>query len=145
MPNHFQQIKMWTMCGSIVLSRYFMMTSSNGNIFRVTSYCTLCGEFIFPHKGQWRGALMFSLICALINGSVNNREAGDLIRHRAHYDVTVIPYLLLVVYYQHRMLFGWGFSTSIPLLKGMIRRKWNMAVQSSKYKEGYWRGKVIDI
>ena len=31
-----------------------------------------------PHKGQWRGALMFSLICAWINGWVNNREAGDL-------------------------------------------------------------------
>ena len=30
-----------------------------------------------PHKGQWRGALMFSLICVWINGSVNNREAGD--------------------------------------------------------------------
>ena len=38
-------------------------------------------------KGQWRGALMFSLICALINGWVNNREAGDLRRHRANYDV----------------------------------------------------------
>ena len=32
-----------------------------------------------PHKGQWRGSLMFSLICAWINGWVNNREAGDLI------------------------------------------------------------------
>ena len=41
-------------------------------------------------KGQWRGALMFPLICAWINGSANNREAGDLRRHRAHYDVTVI-------------------------------------------------------
>ena len=41
-------------------------------------------------KGQWRAALMFSLICAWINGWVNNREAGDLRRHRAHYDVTVI-------------------------------------------------------
>ena len=29
-----------------------------------------------PHIGQWRGALMFSLICAWINGWVNNREAG---------------------------------------------------------------------
>ena len=27
---------------------------------------------ISPHKGQWRGALMFSLICARINGWVNN-------------------------------------------------------------------------
>ena len=30
-----------------------------------------------PHKGQWRGALIFSLICVWINGWVNNREAGD--------------------------------------------------------------------
>ena len=44
-----------------------------------------------PHKGQWRGALMFLLICAWINGWVNNREAGDFRRHRAHYDVTVMP------------------------------------------------------
>ena len=43
-----------------------------------------------PHKGQWRGALMFSLICAWINDWVNNREAGDLRRHRAHYDVIVM-------------------------------------------------------
>ena len=43
-----------------------------------------------PHKGQGRGALMFSLICARIKGWVNNGEAGDLRRHRAHYDVNVI-------------------------------------------------------
>ena len=43
-----------------------------------------------PHKGQWRGALMFSLICARINGWVNNGEAGDLRRHRAHCDVIVM-------------------------------------------------------
>ena len=42
------------------------------------------------HKGQWRGALMFSLICVSINGWVNNREAGDLRRYRAHYDVIVM-------------------------------------------------------
>ena len=40
--------------------------------------------------GLWRGALMFSMICTWINGWVNNREAGDLIRHRAHYDVTAM-------------------------------------------------------
>ena len=63
-----------------------MRTSSNGNIFRVTGH--LCGSpVISPHKGQWRGALMFSLICARINGWVNNREAGDLRRHQAHCDV----------------------------------------------------------
>ena len=43
-----------------------------------------------PDKGQWRGALMFSMICAWINGWVNNRQAGDLRRNRAHYDVTVM-------------------------------------------------------
>ena len=43
-----------------------------------------------PHTGQWRGALMLSLICVWINGWVNNREARDLRRHRAHYDVTVV-------------------------------------------------------
>ena len=43
-----------------------------------------------PPKGQWRGALMFSLICAWINGWANNREAGDLRRNRAHYDVIVM-------------------------------------------------------
>ena len=43
-----------------------------------------------PHKGQWRGALMFSLICVWINGWVNNREAGDLRRHHGHYDVIIM-------------------------------------------------------
>ena len=43
-----------------------------------------------PHEGQWRGALMFSLICAWTNGWANHRDAGDLRRHRSHYDVTVM-------------------------------------------------------
>ena len=33
---------------------------------------------------------MFSLICVWIYGWVNNGEAGDLRRYRAHYDVTVM-------------------------------------------------------
>ena len=45
---------------------------------------------ISSHKGQWRGALMFSLIWTWINGWVNNREAGDLERRRVHYDITVM-------------------------------------------------------
>ena len=43
-----------------------------------------------PHKGQWRGALGFSLIWAWVNRWVHNCEAGDLRRHRAHYDVIVM-------------------------------------------------------
>ena len=68
-----------------------MMTSSNGNIFCVTGH--LCREFTGHrslHKGQWRGALMFSLICAWINCWVNNGEAGDLRCCCTHYDVIVM-------------------------------------------------------
>ena len=53
-----------------------------------------------PHKGQWRGALMFYLICVWINGWVNNREAGDLRRHRARYDVTE-----MIQFYIHTHVF----------------------------------------
>ena len=66
---------------------YFMMMSSSGNIFRVTG--PLCREFT---GGQWRRALMFSLICTWINGWVNSCEAGDLKHHRAHYDITVMRF-----------------------------------------------------
>ena len=69
---------------------HFIMTSSNENIFRVT------GLFVrgihqspvnSPHKGQWRGTLMFSLIWARTNSWANNGDAGDLRRHSAQYDV----------------------------------------------------------
>ena len=44
----------------------------------------------FPHKGQCRGSLMFSLIYVWINDWANNREAGDLRRQHGHYDVIVM-------------------------------------------------------
>ena len=69
-----------------------MMTSSNGNIFRVTGH--LCEEFTghgwIPRKKASDAELWYFLICAWINGWVNNREAGDLRRHRAHNNVTVM-------------------------------------------------------
>ena len=70
-----------------------MMTSSNGNIFRLTGQ--LCREYtvyrwIPRTKASDTELLVFSLVCAWINGGVNNREAGDLRRHRAHYDVIVM-------------------------------------------------------
>ena len=43
-----------------------------------------------PHRGQWHGALTFSLICVWKNDWVNNREAGDLRRYRTHYGVIVM-------------------------------------------------------
>ena len=47
-----------------------------------------------PHKGQWRAPFMFSLSCTWIDGWVNNSEAGDLRRYRAHYDVIVMNTVL---------------------------------------------------
>ena len=62
-----------------------LVTSSNGNIFRVTDH--LCGNSPvpgeFPAQSQWCGALMFSFMWAQINGRVNNREVGHLRRHGA--------------------------------------------------------------
>ena len=66
------------------------MTSSNQNIFRVT----LCGK-ISRHrwnpltKASNADLWCFSLVCAWINGWINNREAGDLRRHRTHYDIVL--------------------------------------------------------
>ena len=51
-----------------------------------------------PHKGQWRGALIFSLICAWTNGWINIRDAGDLRRNGAHHDVTVMIVYYVLVY-----------------------------------------------
>ena len=42
------------------------------------------------HKGQWHGALMFSLISTWTNAWANNRDAGDLRCNSAHYDITVM-------------------------------------------------------
>ena len=73
-----------------------MMTSSNGNIFRVTGHS--CGDltghqWIPLTKASDAGLLIFSLICPWINVKVKNGEAGDLRRHRAHYDVIAMPIL----------------------------------------------------
>ena len=61
-----------------------------------------------PHKSQWRGALMLSLICTWINGWVNNREVGDLRRHRAHFDVTV----MMILSHQKRLWSKMFFKTN---------------------------------
>ena len=72
-----------------------MMTPSNANIFRVTS--TLCREFS-GHKGQWSGALGFSMLCAWTNDWDNNRDAGDLKGHHAHYDETVMKIFIFLLF-----------------------------------------------
>ena len=64
-----------------------------------------------PHKGQWHGALMFSLIYAWINDLVNNREAGDLRRQCGHYDVIAMQWhyelfnaMFIILYRLSRMV-----------------------------------------
>ena len=65
-----------------------MITSTNGNIFGVTG--PLYEEFTGERRIPRTPALKFSLICTWIYGWVNNCEAGDLRRHGAPYDVTVM-------------------------------------------------------
>ena len=69
-----------------------MMTSSNGNIFCGTG--PLCGEFTGHREFRTQRPVTRSfdvyLFCAWIKGWVNNRKAGDLRRHWAHYDVTAM-------------------------------------------------------
>ena len=77
-----------------------------------------------PHKGQWRGALMFSLICVWINGWVNNHEAGDLRRYRGHYDVIVMIKTALL----HN-------KASAMRSQGIIRRSVHAQIQFNE--EGY--------
>ena len=76
-----------SMCMCII-----MMTSSIGNLFPLTG--PLCGEFTgdrwIPFKKASGVELRCFLRSAWINGWVNNRQAGDLRRHRAQYDVIVM-------------------------------------------------------
>ena len=59
--------------------------------FALLAFCAGNSPVNYPHRGQWRGALMFSLICAWINSWVNNHEHVDLRRNSALYDVIVMP------------------------------------------------------
>ena len=71
-----------------------------------------------PHNGQWRGAMMFSLICAWINGWFHNRDAGDFRRHRSHYDVTVM----------HDMCYFLPLGTMVWLYWNINHIHWQMSI-----------------
>ena len=82
-----------------------------------------------PHKGQWRGALMFSLICAWMNGWVNNREAGDLRRQHGHYDVIVMR----ITHYSFlRFYFAGEFHEISEWTTKTERYFWNIVLQSQQ-------------
>ena len=93
-----------------------------------------------PHKGQWRGALMFSLIWAWIKGSVNNLEAGDLRRHRAH--PFTLMYLLIHALISHDDVIKWKhFPRNWPIVRGIHRSRWIPQVNSPH--KGQWRGALM--
>ena len=80
-------------CGPRTHTMVHVMTSSNGNTFRVTGLS--CGEFTGHRWIPRTKASDAELWCFLwsglwINGWVNNHEAGNLRRQRAHYDVIVM-------------------------------------------------------
>ena len=73
-----------------------------------------------PHKGQWRKAFIFSLICAWINRWENNGEAGDFRCYRAHYDVTVMDPIMKTFSALLSLLFGESsrYQRIHPLMRG---------------------------
>ena len=73
-----------------------------------------------PHKDQWCGALMFSLICVWINGWVNNREAGNLRRYRAYYDVSLTNFSVIQI---HQCATGSWISMVLPEIKSVFSKK----------------------
>ena len=66
------------------------MTSSNGNIFRVTGH--LCGEFTVYGEFPAQRTVTRSFDVFFDLRWVNDCEAGDLRGHRAHYDVIVMGF-----------------------------------------------------
>ena len=96
----------------------------------------------FHNKGQWRRALMFSLIGAWINAWVNNRKADDLRRHRAHYDVivmanwdTAICVMFCMFYKQHTLFHKHLYIFDIYVygqqMKPVVRRQISSSVSCS--------------
>ena len=88
---------LWIIIGMYCAVFIVMMTSSNGNIFRVPG--PLCGVFTghrWIHRTKASNAELRWILWSVpwINGWVNNREAGDLRRYRAHYDVIVIVHVV---------------------------------------------------
>ena len=94
------------------------MTSSNGNIFRVSG--PLCGEFNGHQWSPIKKASDVELWCfrlsePWINNWVNNREVGYLRRHCAHYDVIA---MFLVEY--HSWLINHGLYFQDPAFSSVL-------------------------
>ena len=102
-----------------------MMTSSNGNIFRITG--PLC-EFIGYRWIPLTKASDAELLCFLwsvpwINGWVNNREAGDLRRHRVHYDV-----ISMTLGLYDTLVSSWSWHTVYRADSRFVPSQWETAL-----------------
>ena len=98
MSQYITELITWKKWTTAVDTFHDMMTSANGKKFpRYWPFVRGIhrSPVNFSYNGQWCGASMFSLICAWINGCVNNREAGDLRRHRPQYEVIAMRYCTL--------------------------------------------------
>ena len=129
------------------------MTSSNGNIFRVTGH--LCGEFTgprwIPHT-QRPVARSFDVFfdLRLNNDWVNNREAGELRRYRTHYDVIVMPVKIIgaprniqsnltapVSFLgSHRFTVLLGVAGIIPVVIGILSKSGNQGKDGPEESQG---------
>ena len=58
---------------------------------------------VSPHKGQWRGALVFSLTCTWTNGLGKQSDTDNLRRHIAHYEVTLMGFMYFSAISEHIM------------------------------------------
>ena len=103
-----------------------------------------------PHKGQWCGALMFTLICARINGWANNREAGDLRRHRAHFDVIIMVTVSrspwLVRFQRLECFYAHGFASLnfvVGTLSDTAGLMWFIYAYSSGLLHWHWGNHII--
>ena len=108
-----------------------MMTSSNGNIFRVTG--PLCGKFTgnrWIPRTKASGAELWCFLWSApwINGWVNNREAWDMRCHRYHYDVIVMVKRVRVTSHSRAQLrctshpytlYGWASRCNVSALNMM--------------------------
>ena len=105
----------------------------------------------FLHKGQWRGALMFSLISVWINDWVNNREVGNLRPHRGHYDVIVMVISRPIIFPPRHIFVRKGITWSandtdvwhsmssleINGLKTMTLSKYIVAIRDDVFEQAY--------
>ena len=81
----------------------------------------------FPSQRPVTQSFDFCLIYAWTNGWVNNRETGDLRRHRAHYDVIVLAVRITDPLWWEPIGYRW-----IPLINGPWCEAWMLITRNSE-------------